>query len=108
MSKMTNLTDSQATILARLKEASRTEPVTKKELMIITGLSERTVRRVLGELRDNGYRICENSGFKGYWLAKSEADYKVFRSDYVSRIRVQSNRVRAMDNMEPQQIEMVI
>ena len=42
------------------------EPKTQEELEQITGIDRRTIRYAIGDLRDQGHKIC--SGNQGYWL----------------------------------------
>lgn len=99
------LSQSQADILERLMNSSRLYPATRQELVILAERSDRMVRRDIATMRDMGIRICSDSNNCGYWLAKSESDYKLARRELVSRIKSLSHTLKAMDNYCEGQIE---
>jgi hypothetical protein len=74
--------------------------------MRATGMPDRRVRKEIELLRKDGYRICSNSARPGYWLAKTEAEYKDFRRNYGSRLWEGIRTLRAMDNAAEGQMEL--
>jgi len=61
----------------------------KQELMIKTGLSDRSIRQGIEELRANGYMIISSSKFNGYYIANEDdtVDVKKMRLELMSRIK---------------------
>lgn len=92
-------------ILNLLKNASREKPISRYEIEL-HGMNERTFRREVEKLRNQGYRICSSSQTKGYWLAENEADYRRFASEQVARIRKMSKQLKAMNRNLPGQLKM--
>lgn len=84
-------------MLEYLKTASRESPMSRQELADLFSLTDRGVRLKIAELRNEGHKICSDSNGKGYWMARSESDYKRFRAEYVSRARKIFETVGKMD-----------
>lgn len=91
-----------------IKEGTQEKPVSRFYLTLQTGLSDRKVRNLAGELRDKGIRVCGTSNESGYWIAQSEVEYKEFRANYISKAVTILNRVKAMDNQTDGQMEMIV
>lgn len=63
------------------------EPVTRTQLMRMTGLCDREIRRKIRELRNAGANIMSSSSTAGYWLSDSEYDLKRFDAEMKRRAR---------------------
>lgn len=87
-------TDIQEQVL-NLIPKKRKDAITSKELMNFTGLSFRSLKEIISELRII-YPICsrETDG-GGYWLAEDERDIKEFIS-MISRRRDGYNKTIAI------------
>ena len=59
--------------------------ISKDELCMLTGYSERLVRRTIHKLRDKGEFIMSNSHHTGYWLTDDMDEVKVFFAECDSR-----------------------
>ena len=59
--------------------------VSKQDLCVATGLSEREVRRRIATERDKGVPIVSSSHRKGYYLAETQEDYNVLQREIMSR-----------------------
>ena len=57
---------------------------TREDLVKLTGVSDRLVRKVISELRREGYNICSDSQGKGYWLG-NEAETRKTIAEYKHR-----------------------
>lgn len=90
-----------STFLQRVYEevcgASEDEPATKARLTRITGRSEREVRMAIVDLRKAGVPIVSTSRTRGYWRARSDADYARLRGEYMARVIDIMETVRNMD-----------
>lgn len=86
----------EETMLLRMKYTDSVHRMSRSEAATIAG-SDRTARNIIESLRKRGYRICSESGRSGYWIAKSDAEYKRFKKEYVSRAVNIFQTVRAMD-----------
>lgn len=74
------------------------EPLSRGQLRMITGLSDREIRRQINELRKSGVRIASSSSTSGYWICKDEDEYRQLRAEMYSRIADMAKAVRAMDS----------
>lgn len=81
--------------------ASAWQPATKESLKAELAVDERTVRRLISELRARGLQICSNSTTKGYWRAATEEEYKHTRAELVHRLKEIAKIVIAMDQGKP-------
>lgn len=90
-----------STFLQRVYEeccnASEDNPATKARLMRVTGRSEREVRMAIVDLRKAGVPIVSTSRTRGYWRARSDADYARLRGEYMARVKDIMETVRNMD-----------
>ena len=82
-------------LLELISEATKQNPITRRELVNLTHIKDRQVRDLIGELRGEGNRIVSTS--KGYYIAENEDDYKAFRAVYIAKARCIFDRVSAMD-----------
>ena len=92
-------------ILALLIYASKENPMDRKHIAEISQVPERKIRLIIKGLRKKGVRVVsysENRG--GYWIAKTEEEYKRFRAEYMSRINDMLETVKAMDEAVEGQI----
>ena len=87
-----------------LKNHSKINPLNRYSEAKRLGVTERTVRELIGDLRMDGVRVCADSSGKGYWIAESEKDYKRFRAEYISRASSIFSTVFAMDGVVEGQI----
>lgn len=96
--------DDEILILELCQKATRDKPISNHELSVAIQASGTAVRIVIAALRDKGYRICSVS--TGYFIAKTEAEYKEFRAYYMGKINKRLKRVYAMDAYTESQTEM--
>lgn len=88
----------------RLKQASKKNPMDRRYYALVTGSSERAVRKAISVLRNEGVRVCATSHGYGYWIAKDEEEYNAFRGEYMSRANEIMKTVKAMDDAGEKQI----
>lgn len=100
------LTPVQGNILSEIMLASKDAPCSRKWLAIASGMTDRTVRREIEQMRKRGIRICSDSKSYGYWLAKSETEYKDFRKEIYGRAMTLLQTVSAMDNYTEGQVSL--
>lgn len=93
-------------IYEMIASASFTRPMDKRALALRTKLTEREVRRIIGEFRKSGIRIGTCSGKKGYWLCQGEYEYNLLRNDLKARAMDLLRTIKAMDNSMEGQVEM--
>lgn len=93
-------------VLARIVARSRDNPISRADLAQETTLSDREVRRIIERLRNDGIRIAGTSRDKGYYLARTEKDYKDFRRDYLAKAFTMYRTVMAMDEATEGQVEL--
>lgn len=60
-------------------------------------ISERTLRRVMEEIRRMGIRLCDLEDGSGLFIAKTQAEYDAFKLRYASHAWSLIKTVRAMD-----------
>lgn len=94
-----DLTALESVILDRLARATKWDPVSRRELVFLTGTRDRTVRECIASMRRKGVRVASSSSRYGYWLCRSEGEYKVLRNEYLSRIDTLSKTLKAMDSV---------
>lgn len=83
-------------ILETITDHDKTNPISRSELVDIYGMTDRNVRRNIEELRKKGHKICAVSRNGGYYMAKDEAEFKEFISDYISRAKTVFETANAM------------
>ena len=91
-------------ILTLLKCANKENPMDRKHIAEINQVPERKIRRIINDIRDEGIRVVSDSESGGYWIAKTEEEYKRFRAEYVSRATKIFGTVKAMDEAVDGQI----
>jgi len=92
-------------IRKKINKASINYPVTRADLCNMTGLSDRIVRRIIAELRQEGNWIINRGN--GYYRGRSESDRKYLIADYNSRIVKMAKTVRALENKVGGQYELL-
>ena len=80
-----------------LAEASQDKPVTRETIMHTYRVSDRSARKMIEDLREQGVRVCGQNTDKGYWIAKTQEEYERFRRDYVAKATTIFRRARNMD-----------
>lgn len=85
---------------------TRDKPVTREHLKVATGMTDRQNRAIIEDLRKDGVRICSTAQKGGYWIARTEKEYKAFRTEYLSGAYRRLETVKAMDEFIEEQIEM--
>lgn len=93
-------------VLDRLEETDVDHRLTRSEIVLIIGGTDRAARKLIEGLRYKGYRIGSGLGRSGYWLIDSESEYKQFRAEYASRAYAVHKTVQAMDNAVRGQISL--
>ena len=87
-----------------INKRTKSKPITRAELCRITGLSDRAVRNIISELRNDGNWII-NRG-EGYYRARSQKDREYVIKEYTSRIAKMSIIIRNLNNKSEGQITM--
>jgi transcriptional regulator with XRE-family HTH domain len=77
--------DLEHRVYNRLESLKDGERVTRSELCRLCNTSDRIVRRTIEDMRAKGIRIASGGGMAGYFLAKTESEYKHFEVEYLSR-----------------------
>ena len=98
-SRPEDLSPLESAIFDRLQSASKWDPVTRRELVFLTKSSDRKVRDAIAALRKKHVRVCTSSSRYGYWIAKTEEDYRILRGEYISRIKTLATTLAAMDGV---------
>lgn len=93
-------------ILSLLKSGSKEKPISRFEIRLKTKLKDRVIRNYIGALRDEGHRVIGTSDENGYWIARTEEEYKEFRRNYTSKAATIMRRANAMDNYCEGQVEL--
>ena len=84
------------TIKKAINKSTKNHPITRAELCRMTGLSDRIVRRIIADLREEGNWIINRGN--GYYRGRSESDRKCLIADYNSRITKMAKTVRALES----------
>lgn len=93
-------------VLARIVARSLDNPISRAELAQETTLSDREVRRIIRTLRESGIRIAGTSKSKGYYLIRTESEYKDFRRDYLAKATSIYKAIMAMDEATEGRVEL--
>lgn len=88
--------DFEETVYERLSDLKDGERMTRTDLRLILGLPDRACRRVIEDMRAKGIRIASGGGAPGYYLAKTEEEYRAFEREYLSRAYKALATARAM------------
>ena len=101
---MTQFTSQRQLNIYRIcRNATKENPATREYLCRFTGLTDRQVRREIESLRKEGIRICSSTG---YWIAKTDEEYRDFAKNYGSHAWEIIRTLNKMDNATPGQIGM--
>jgi len=69
-------------MLLDLKDGER---LTRRDLVFRLKLPDRTCRGIIEDLRRSGVRVCSGGGAPGYYLARTDEEYRDFEREYLSR-----------------------
>ena len=97
MKEIKELTEKEIILVSMLQNATRDKPVTRQILRQTFG-NDRKCRDMIANIRKNGYRVVTNFSTGGYWIAKTEKEYREFRPKYVSYALEIQETVEEMDN----------
>lgn len=100
------LNPTEADIFMALLPCSYENRLTRQELVIKTGLSDRMVRRTIENMRLKGIRVCSDSDYAGYYIASDQSEYMMFRGTLIARLKSLAKTVRAMDSYTKGQISL--
>jgi len=92
-------------LLQMLSTASRAQPLSREYLARSLRTSDRAIRKAVEELRECGFRVASDSNHYGYWLCKSDAEYKAFRANYLAHAFRQLHIASMMDGFVEGQIQ---
>lgn len=67
----------------------RDNAISKSELISLTGMTERAVRRAIERARESGIMIMSSSQVRGYWQTEDIAEMEDF-------VRQTDNRIKAL------------
>ena len=101
-----NLTPTEELVLKLIKQGTANHPITRRELCFRANLKDSFVREIIGKLRDKGYRVVGSATTKGYYIARSEKQYKEFREEYYRKAMTYLKRISAMDGQTEGQVAM--
>lgn len=101
-----NYITTKKNIKCLIKMGTRDKPVTREHLKVATGMTDRQNRAIIEDLRKDGMRICSTAQKGGYWIARTEKEYKAFRTEYLSGAYKRLETVKKMDNITEGQVEM--
>ena len=104
VSENADFTPLMAKVYEALKQTDKDNRLTRAKLVKITGIDDRRSRDLLEEMRAKGIRIGSGQGKEGYWLIRSELEYKKFIAEYSSRAYTVLKNKSAMDNYVEGQI----
>ena len=94
--------------LAELAEVfqytSAQQPITRGQLMVIWGTSDRAVRQRIEEMQNCGLRIINDGN--GYYITRKPEEYERYRAREKSRARSIDRKIAAMDKCLPGQMVM--
>lgn len=80
-----------------LMDATERKPLCRFEYQLKFGMDERSFRREIEKMRNQGIRVVSSAHSKGYWIAKTDEEYRQFRKETMSRINKLSKMIRLMD-----------
>ena len=80
-----------------LDRADKEHPVTRGDICKTFRVGDRTARRMIEELREQGVRVYGVNDTEGYWLCKTQQEYERFRRDYTEKARTIYRRTKNMD-----------
>ena len=80
-----------------LDRSDKEHPVTRGDICKTFHVGDRTARRMIEELREQGVRVCGVNDTEGYWICKTQQEYERFRRDYTAKARTIYRRTKNMD-----------
>lgn len=80
--------------------------LSRHELMVLTGKSDRFNRKTIENLRNKGIRVCSDSFDQGYYLAGTQSEYMRFRGALIARLKSLAKTIKAMDEHVSGQISL--
>ena len=95
---MKELTGRELVLLDMLDKASKANPVTRERMKNTFYVGDRTCRDMITNIRKQGHRVVTDSKNGGYWIAKSESEYRKFRPHYVAYAEDIFDTAEKMDN----------
>lgn len=101
-----DLTPLEHKVYVFMKLTSEDNRISRTELAMLTKLDDRGARDIIESLRKKGIRIGSGCGRKGYWLCRSEQEYRKFISEYSSRAYTVLKNKSAMDGYVEGQIRL--
>lgn len=81
-----------------LHQADKEHPVTREQISRQFCVGDRTARKMIEALREQGVRVCGLNEQEGCWIAKTQEEYERFRRDYASKAATIFRRMKNMDN----------
>lgn len=87
--------------LSALKEGDR---LTREELFGGLGISDRVGRLCIESMRGRGVRIASGGGKPGYYIARTEAEYRAFEKEYLARAYKAIKTAKAMRDSKVGQV----
>lgn len=92
-------------VFEKLQHTDFDHRVSRGMLVALCGSTDRQVRASIETLRRSGVRIGSGCGAAGYWLIRSDDEYKRFIREYVSRAYEVLRVKAAMDSSVEGQLE---
>lgn len=72
--------------IMRFLKLGKENAVSRKELCVLTGYSDRRNRRLIAEAGKAGHIIVSSSHTKGYYIGTTEEDYRIIAREGLHRI----------------------
>ncbi|MBQ6346535.1 MAG: hypothetical protein IJI71_03140 [Clostridia bacterium] len=73
--------------IAKFIPKGRENAISRKDLVLLTKLDDRTVRAKISEARESGAAICANTVTGGYYMAETEEDKQALLGELMSRMK---------------------
>lgn len=99
--------DFEIRVYVALKNLKEGERLTRSDLVRLLRTSDRDAREVIERLRSKGVRVCSGMGSPGYFLARSDEEYRAFEKEYLSRAFTALKTASAMRNSKADQVRLV-
>lgn len=85
-------------------DALRFEVKSAEQLCAETTCTSAELRTIISALRNKGVRIITDTVKGGYWIARNDKEYKLWRKGYATKIANMSDSLDAMDRANYYQI----
>ena len=95
------LSESEKKAYKLLKRANSKTPLTRLDIKTFLNIGDRAAREIIGSLRDKGIRVINN---EGYWIARTDKQYKDWVSQYSAYAYTILHRIRKMNQYTEGQI----